>query len=225
MSLANWSESIKHSLFSPWVGDYILWSHISDMYAENIEMGNPMTTNLKYEHINLTPHSVMDVKLAAQVLSDTVGKLLIEHGPANTHATGKYCRMMDGFFDCFNARNSVEDKRKLKPFRRVYDSLDDMRFTWLEKDLLCYFQEWKQSIDENEGIETTSKAKMFISEQTYEGIQMCIYALREVVTFLLNNGVSYVLTERFCQDALENYFGKQRAIGRRKDNPNVCANF
>jgi hypothetical protein len=51
---------------------------------------------------------------------------------------------------------------------------------------------------------------------------MCIYALREVVIFLLSNGVPYVLTERFCQDALENYFGKQRAIGRRKDNPNVC---
>ena len=45
--------------------------------------------------------------------------------------------------------------------------------------------------------------------------------MREVVAYLLANGVDYVLTERFCQDVLENYFGKQRAIGRRKDNPNV----
>jgi hypothetical protein len=34
-------------------------------------------------------------------------------------------------------------------------------------------------------------------------------------------GVQYVLTERLCQDSLENYFGQQRAIGRRKDNPSL----
>ena len=33
--------------------------------------------------------------------------------------------------------------------------------------------------------------------------------------------MSYVLTERFCQDPLESYFGQQRAMGRRRDNPNV----
>ena len=33
--------------------------------------------------------------------------------------------------------------------------------------------------------------------------------------------VSYVLTERFCQDPLENYFGKQRSSGARKDNPSL----
>ena len=33
--------------------------------------------------------------------------------------------------------------------------------------------------------------------------------------------MSSVLSERFCQDYLENYFGRQRAIGRRHDNPNV----
>ena len=32
-------------------------------------------------------------------------------------------------------------------------------------------------------------------------------------------GVQYVLTEWLCQDSLENYFGQQRDIGRRKDNP------
>ena len=29
------------------------------------------------------------------------------------------------------------------------------------------------------------------------------------------------MTERFCQDPLENYFGQQRAIGARKDNPRI----
>ena len=43
----------------------------------------------------------------------------------------------------------------------------------------------------------------------------------ELVKYLLNQGVPYVLTERFCQDPLENYFGQQRFIGRRKDNPSL----
>jgi len=38
---------------------------------------------------------------------------------------------------------------------------------------------------------------------------------------MISNGVSYVLTERFCQDPLENYFGRQRSMGARKDNPSL----
>ena len=33
--------------------------------------------------------------------------------------------------------------------------------------------------------------------------------------------VEYVLTERFCQDPVEEYFGNQRKLGRRNDNPGV----
>ena len=32
----------------------------------------------------------------------------------------------------------------------------------------------------------------------------------------------YVLTERFCQDPLENYFGRQRSLRSRKDNPSMA---
>ena len=33
--------------------------------------------------------------------------------------------------------------------------------------------------------------------------------------------MEYVLTERFCQDTLEEYFGNQRKLGRHSDNPDV----
>ena len=62
---------------------------------------------------------------------------------------------------------------------------------------------------------------MFISHQTYEGLQTTVYSFIEVCKFLLQRGVPYVLSERFCQDDLENYFGRQRAIGRRRDNPSI----
>ena len=34
-------------------------------------------------------------------------------------------------------------------------------------------------------------------------------------------GFDYVLTERFCQDVLEEYFGYQWGMGRRADNPSL----
>ena len=30
------------------------------------------------------------------------------------------------------------------------------------------------------------------------------------------------MTERLCQDPLENWFGRQRSLGLRKDNPSVA---
>ena len=60
---------------------------------------------------------------------------------------------------------------------------------------------------------------MFISSQTYEGLKITVHSVIKLVTFLIMHKVSYVLTERFCQDPLENYFGKQRSSGARKDNP------
>ena len=62
---------------------------------------------------------------------------------------------------------------------------------------------------------------MFISWQTYEGLQITVHSFKEVCKYLLHNGVKFILSERFCQDDLENYFGRQRAIGSRKDNPSV----
>ena len=38
---------------------------------------------------------------------------------------------------------------------------------------------------------------------------------------LLKQGIPCILSERFCRDDLEKYFGKQRAIGRRSENPTV----
>ena len=33
--------------------------------------------------------------------------------------------------------------------------------------------------------------------------------------------MEFVLTERFCQDPVEEYFGNQRKLGRRSDNPDI----
>ena len=44
---------------------------------------------------------------------------------------------------------------------------------------------------------------------------------KEICKFLLEHGIPYILSERFSQDDVENYFSRQGAIGRRRDNPTV----
>ena len=54
---------------------------------------------------------------------------------------------------------------------------------------------------------------MFISWQTFEGLQVTVYSAIDAIKFLQAEGAEFVLPERFCQDPLEEYFGNQRKLG------------
>ena len=53
-------------------------------------------------------------------------------------------------------------------------------------------------------------------------MKITVNSIVHVVQFLLS-GMEYVLAERFCQDLLEEYFGRQRERGRFNDNPTLQA--
>lgn len=87
---------------------------------------------------------------------------------------------------------------------------------------LEYLRKWKESTECRPGNFTqTARGKMFISWQTFEGFQITVHSVIEVCKFLLQEGMEYVLTECFCQDVVEEYFGSQRKLGRRNDNPDI----
>lgn len=173
--------------------------------------------------IHLTSYSIMNVKLAAQVLSESMSKVLKAFGPAEAAGTANFCLMMDSFFDILNIRNTSENIHKSKPLLAPIASTDDKRLVWLIDEFLEYFKKWQQSIEKRPGDFTkAAKEKMFISRQAYKCLQITVHSVVECTKFLLQNDVcKYVLTEKFCQDPLENYFGRQRALGARKDNPTV----
>jgi hypothetical protein len=52
---------------------------------------------------------------------------------------------------------------------------------------------------------------MFLSVQTFAGLKMTVNSVVARTRFLLSEGFELVLTERFCQDDVEEYFGYQRA--------------
>ena len=97
-------------------GMFLIWNHISDLFYGDRECGLHVLPKLTYEHIKLTPYSIMNVKLACQVLSSTVSNVLSNYGPEEAAGTAKFCSLMDSFFDIMNIRNTKEGLYKQKPF-------------------------------------------------------------------------------------------------------------
>jgi len=51
---------------------------------------------------------------------------------------------------------------------------------------------------------------------------LTVHSFVEMANFLLRQpGVHYIMSNKFCQDPLENFFGRQRMAGGRTDNPTI----
>ena len=104
---------------------YVIWNHIADIFYEDRECGLHVLPKLSNEHKKLTPYSIMNVKLAAQVLSSTVSKTLTSYGPPEAAGTVKFCLLMDGFFHIMNIRNTQSHEFERKPFLAPFTSVND----------------------------------------------------------------------------------------------------
>ena len=154
------------------------------------------------------------------MLSKSVMIVLQENGNEEVLETARFCGMMNDFFDCTNVRSLTESVRKKNQFIKPYESPDDERFAWLVDVFLKYLNDWKQSTSDRPGsFSADERGKMFLSQQTYEGLKIAVHSNIEAIQFLLKEGFQYVLSERFMQDVLEDYFGHQRSKGGRSDNP------
>ena len=90
--------------------------------------------------------------------------------------------------------------------------------TLVENANLC--ENWKKSTLTRQGeYSVNARGKMFLSSQTHEGLKIAVHSHIEAIHFVLGEGFQYVLSERFMQDVLEDYFGHQRSKGGRSDNP------
>lgn len=93
----------------------------------------------------------------------------------------------------------------------MYRTPLDRRLHWLQSDFLNYFQDWKDWAMSQVDVTLSERKQYFISDQTWEGLQICVKSFVEVVKFSLTiPGVSYVVATTFNQDPLEKFFGKLR---------------
>ena len=204
-------------------GQKIVWYHFVNLAHDELNNGLKTLPKITLDHVNLTSYSVMSVRYATQILSNSVANVLYEYYPKETHATAELCSFMDSFFDCLNVMNQMEGITKRKKNLEPYHDVNDPRFVWLKNDLLNYFAQWKECISNLDGdFAKNARDRVFISWQTYEGLQITVNSLIEATQFLLCSGMPFVLSERFNQDVLEEYFGRHRSLGRRSDNPGLC---
>ena len=63
--------------------------------------------------------------------------------------------------------------------------------------------------------------KCLFYDRAMKDYRFIVLSFKEIYKFLLEHGVSDILSKRFSQDDVENYFGRQRAIDRRCDNATV----
>ena len=178
-------------------GQYLLFRHIADMFHSDQEYALHRLPKLTLDHILLTGYSKMKVKLAVQVLSRTVSTCLVESDDPSVVGTAIFCQMINDFFDCSNVRSLKEHQAKRNDRIKPYESPDDERLVWMKDTFLKYLEDWKESVANREGSYTSA---------AFHWIFLCF---------------SYVFSERFMQDVLEDYFGHQRTLGRRSDNPSA----
>ena len=72
----------------------LFYGDISDIFKEDRDCGLYLLPKLSYDHVKLSSYSVMNVKLAAQVLSSTVIQVLHNFGPSDAAATSTFCAMI-----------------------------------------------------------------------------------------------------------------------------------
>ena len=208
------SDGGKHSRYM-WNNEkYLLWERIVKIYHEDLENGLKILPKISNDHVYLNSYSVVTVKYAAQVLSKTMLIALSQYGSPDTSETARLSYMINNFFDGLNVRSTTE---------AVKDGIkNNQRLQWLENTFLNYLNQWKKNVEARRGNFTkTEKAQIFISWQTCEGFQIICKSIPECVSFLLSEGMEFILTERFCQDPLEEYFSNQRKIGGRSENPDI----
>ena len=150
-------------------GMFILWNHIFDIFNEDRECGLHILLRLLNEHIKLTPYSKMNVRLAAQVFSLTVSKVLLAYGPPESAETAHFYSLMDCFFDIMSIRNTQSHEFQQIPILASLNSVNDLRFSWLRDVFLKYFQDWLNSVEKHQGNFTKDpRQKIFTSSNTYE---------------------------------------------------------
>lgn len=192
-------------------GMWITWLQLIDAFENDVNSSNVSGLRLLHkltaDHIFLNPYLRMRVYLAAQVFSNRVAHAITEQGKPGTEETVKFVQNMNDFFDCLNA-NRIYTQYE---FKSVYRTPTDRRLHWLENDFLKYFQDWKDWAMGQEDVPLLERKQYFISDQTWEGLQICVKSFVEVVKFSLNiPGVNFVVATKFNQDLLEKFFGKLR---------------
>jgi len=188
--------------------------------TEGLNLGN----KLRSSHM-LWFKKKMNVKLAAQLLSESVAQSLQfcrdENLPGfdGCTATIKFLQLFNKLFDIMNSRtlHSFGFKRPIQPSNES----DIIQFLYEAKAYIFSLKESKFG----RNILDSNRKTGFL------GFAVCIDSLLSVYQFLIHSGrfgMHFLCTFKFSQDHLELFFGKVRSMGGFNNNPSArhfCAAY
>lgn len=197
--------------------EIICWDYIVKLYNKEKNEGLRAGTKLTSKHI-FYGNQKMNVRLAAQVLSNSVSDALLFTKTKDPLfdgciATAEFCRMFNNAFDILNARqmlskspyNGAITVENFKTYETFYES----------------FKVYTAQLKFYDGT-------LIINSKRKTGFIGLILGLKnalDLFKLLLNTGdMYYLLTYKISQDHLETFFSALRSRGGYNDNP-TCREF
>ncbi|KAJ8049239.1 hypothetical protein HOLleu_01897 [Holothuria leucospilota] len=94
---------------------------------------------------------------------------------------------------------------------------------WLKEDFLGFFDKWYKDVEEQPALTAKQEEAFRLSRPTMAGCHLAVNTFVDVAAYLLSkDGVKYILSDKFKQDPIEEFFSKQRAAGGYHDNPSAA---
>lgn len=193
-------------------GHVIKWDYIETLHKLQSSTGIHLANKVRNAHLNYF-RKKMNVKLAAQLLSDSVADSLqfcLDNnidGFAGCEATIKFIRVFNRVFDILNSRNlsSFGYKRPLNESnaKEIFTKVDEDAV--YIKSLRCH---------------PTGQQICLSNRRTgFHGFLVCLVSLRNLYDSIRKLGMSFLLTYKISQDHIELFFGKIRSQGGCNNNP------
>jgi hypothetical protein len=188
----------------------ISFKHIEQLYDVDCKNVLRFVPKLTKGHIELNNFKKMNVKLATQVLSHSVASgircyIKLKQMAPEAEATADFVEKINRLFDIMNS-NSFHAKNKWqKPLSsKTLEQFHELR------SAVPWIEEWK--------FKSRRKNILKVNLPFKQGLLMSITALLGVCSDLINvHGFKYVMTSRFNQDVVENWFSCVRGKGRNND--------
>lgn len=193
-------------------GNIISWSHIEQLHSLQKKNGLRLGNKLTDSHVLHWSNQKMKVKLATQVLSRSVADSLIfcaeNHDFVDVQPTVTFLRKIDQLFDSLNSRSY----RCRDPLKRPITRKNILEFSSLFREMEIYLRALKDT-----------SGKFIIDTQLQTFVKGFITSMKSTLSIaselFSETDLSFLLTYRMSQDALEHFFGDIRARGSWCTNP------
>jgi len=192
----------------------VSFKYLRQMFEEEQKSTLRLAPKLTKLHFNIQPFRKMNVRLAAQVLSRSSAvaiRTYVHFGRLEPSAlpTADFVENVNQLFDVLNSM-CVSAKNKWK---KPLSSKSVDLFTYLD-ECVAWIGRWRFVNPVTGATKLTLPCQIGL-QQTIIGVQC---AAKELIQ---KHGFKYVLTSRFNQDAIENFFAAVRSKGINNDTRTV----